>query len=87
MKTEESPRKIREYEQNSPKVHACCAISSYGVIGSFFFRENNDTVSATGERYLNMLQNLFLQELQRMRFQPEDITFQHGGAPAHFHQL
>jgi hypothetical protein len=83
---EENPRKIREYEQNSPKLHIWCAISGYGVLGPFFFREFNDTISVTGERYLNMLQKFFVPELQRMEFQPEDITFQYDGALAHFHR-
>ena len=33
-----------------------------------------------------MLQNFFIRELQRMKIQPEDITFQHDGASSHFHR-
>jgi len=81
---EENSRVIREYEQNSSKLHVWCAISDHGIMGPFFSRENNNTVSVTGERYLKMLQDFFLPELRQMGCQPEDITFQHDGAPTHF---
>jgi hypothetical protein len=51
---------------HSCKVTVWCAISSFGIIGSYFFEDEREkAVTVTGPRYVHMLQNFLGSELAR----------------------
>lgn len=54
-----NPRELHQKPLHSPKVTVWCAISSAGIIGPWFFEENEVTVTVNSDRYVNMLQNFF----------------------------
>ena len=73
--SQENPQVILEKEVNVPGINVGAAMSSNGIIGPFFF-----DASATGKRYLNMLETYFFPQVQ----QQKDIYFEQDGAPAHY---
>lgn len=56
---ETNPRELHERPLHSPKVTVWCAISSAGIIGPWFFEENEVAVTVNSNRYVNMLQVFF----------------------------
>lgn len=79
----ENPRELHEKPLHSPKVTVWCAVSTFGIIGPFFFEENGVTVTVTSERYINMVNTFFIPELQRRGVDLQDVWFQQDGASAH----
>ena len=77
----ENPRELHLRPLHSQRVTVWCAISRVGIIGPWFFEENERTVSVTSERYLKMLQDFFLPKLNEMGL--DDVWFQQDGATAH----
>uniref|UniRef100_A0A1B6HQ74 Uncharacterized protein n=1 Tax=Homalodisca liturata TaxID=320908 RepID=A0A1B6HQ74_9HEMI len=63
-----NPRELHQRPLHSPKVTVWCAISSAGIIGPWFFEENEVTVTVTSDRYVNMLQNFFFPTARRFGF-------------------
>ena len=77
----ENPVQVREHQRDSPKLVAWCAISSAGLIGPHFFKnDNRDTVNVSGENYLHMLRNFFLPRLAQVA-DINNVIFQQDGAP------
>lgn len=76
-----NPRELHQRPLHSPKVTMWCAISSAGIIGPFFFEENGVTVTVNGDRYVNMLEDFFLPQLDQLDL--GDVWFQQDGATAH----
>jgi len=63
-----------------------CAISKFGVIGSYFFEENGQNVTVNSQRYVFILENFFepqLEELMGETDRMRDIWFQQDGITAH----
>ena len=58
----ENPQEIITNNLHNPKVIVWCAVGSFGIIGPYFFEnENNLPITVTSERYVNMLETfLFL---------------------------
>ena len=55
---------LHERPLHSSKVTVWCAISSFGVIGPYFFEnEREKAVTVTGPRYVHMLENILGPEL------------------------
>lgn len=54
-----NPRELHQRPLHSPKVTVWCAISSAGIIGPWFFEENEVAVTVNSDRYVNMLQEFF----------------------------
>jgi hypothetical protein len=79
----ENPRQLHENPLHSPKVTVWCAVAKFGVIGPYFFEENRVTVTVTSERYIQMVNNLFIPELQRRGIDRQLLWFQQDGATAH----
>nr|ADD24484.1 Transposable element Tc3 transposase [Lepeophtheirus salmonis] len=67
-----------ELPLHSPKVTVWCAISSTGIIGPWFFEENE--VKET-DQYVNMLKEFFLPRIDELDL--GDIWFQQDGATTH----
>ena len=62
-----------------------CAISKFGVIGPYFFEEDERSVTVNSERYLAMLETFFEPKLEELSEEINfgDIWFQQDGATAH----
>ena len=80
----EKPDEIAERPLHSPKCTAWCAISTHGVIGPFWFEdENGDTTTVNAERYRAVI-GKFWKALTRKRNVDKNIQwFQQDGATAH----
>ena len=54
-----NPIELNERPLHCSKVTVWCAITSYGIIGPYFFEEEREkTVTVTGPCYVHMLENL-----------------------------
>jgi hypothetical protein len=57
---------LHERPLNSSKVSVCCAITSFGIIGPYFFvDEREKVVTVTGPRYVHVSENVLGPELAR----------------------
>ena len=75
-----NPVQIHEHERDTSKLIIWCAISSAGLIGPFFFRDQEGhSVNVNGDNYLSMLQE-FLLHVANM----QQAIFQQDGASAHY---
>ena len=63
------------------RVTVWCAISSVGIIGAYFFKENERAVTLNAARYREMIEKIFLPHLEEMDV--GDVWFQQTGATAH----
>ena len=80
----ENPVQVREHQRDSPKLVVWCAISSAGLIGPHFFKnDDGDTVNVSGDNYLHMLRNFFLPRLAQVA-DINNVIFQQDGAPPHY---
>ena len=53
-----NPIELHERPIHSSKVTVWCAISSFGIIGPYFFEDERErAVNVTGPRYVHMLEN------------------------------
>lgn len=77
----ENPREIHERPLHSDRVTVWCAISMEGIIGPYFFEENDRAVTVNSERYVNMIQQFLEPEIQQMNVGL--VWFQQDGATAH----
>ena len=75
----ENANETVEHERDSHKVNVWCALGINRFIGPYFFE---DRVINSG-RYLYMLQNYFIPQLEQLNLK-DDIVFQQDGAPCHF---
>lgn len=76
-----NPRELHQRPLHSDRVTVWCALSRNGIIGPYFFEADNRAVSVNSTRYLTMIQDFFLPELDD--FELEDVWFQQDGATAH----
>ena len=76
-----NPWTLHERPLHSPKVTVWCAISSGGIIGPWFFEENEVTVTVNSDRYVNIFLELFFPRLDELDL--GDTWFQQDGATAH----
>ena len=63
-----------------------CAVFNFGVLGPYFFEEDDVTVTVNSDRYCAMLQNFFqlrLGEIFNDQHGADNVWFQHDGATAH----
>ena len=60
----ENPKQSHDRPLPSPKVTVWCTMDKTGIIGSYFFKENNgNAVTINSEHYIKMINNFFLPEL------------------------
>lgn len=81
---EGNPTQLHQRPLHSKKVTVWCAMSSYGLIGPYFF-ENEDGVATTvtSDRYVTMLETFVAQELQAFPLITENAWFQQDGSTSH----
>jgi len=61
-----NPIELNERPLHSSKVTVWCAISSFGIIGPYFFEdEGEEAVTVIGPHYVHMLENFLGSELAR----------------------
>ena len=61
-----NPIELHERPLHSSKVTVWCTISSFGIIGPYFFEnERERTVNVTGPHYVHMLEKFLDPELAR----------------------
>lgn len=78
----ENPRVIQEREMHPQRVTVWCGIWSGGLIGPFFFEdEEGNAVTVNGVRYRAMLSNFLWPRLDEMNI--ENLWFQQDGATCH----
>lgn len=81
---EENPRQLHQRPLHSAKVTVWCGVSKTGIIGPYFFEnEREEAVTVTSERYVAMLRDFVLPQLQEHGFDTEEMWFQQDGATAH----
>ena len=78
-----NPIEIHDRPLHSSKVTVWCAMSSFGIIGPYFFEEERErAVNVTGPRYVQMLEN-FLGPEFACHPVIEETFFQQDGATSH----
>ncbi|PNF24978.1 hypothetical protein B7P43_G08803 [Cryptotermes secundus] len=50
-----NPRELHERPLHSDKVTVWCALSRVGVIGPYFFEEDNHGITVNSQRYVDMI--------------------------------
>ena len=74
---------LHERPLHSSKVTVCCAISSFGITGPYFFEDERErAVIVTGPHYVHVLENFLVPELARHPVTKE-MFFQWDGAMSH----
>ena len=68
------------HELHPEKVTVWYAICSTGIIGPYFFEDENDK-TVTGERYRHMIQSFLIRQLDYLSL--VDMWFQQDGATSH----
>lgn len=80
----ENPRQLHEKPLHCEKVTVWCAISSFGIIGPYFFEDNNGrTVTVNAERYVHMIETYVTQTLATFHENAINAWFQQDGATSH----
>jgi hypothetical protein len=78
-----NPIELHERPLHSSEVTVWCAISSFGIIGPYFFEDERErAVTVTGPRYVHMLVNFLGPDLGRHPV-TEETFFQQDGATSH----
>ena len=80
---EENPKEIAETKRFSPHLNIWVAITKSAIFGPYFFEEDNLTVTVNTDRYIRMLEQDFLPDLERSGLRREDMYFQHDNATTH----
>ena len=75
-----NPREIHQRPLHSDWVTVWCAISRIGIIGSYFFDEDDRAVTVNSEQYVAMIQEFFAPALE---LNAGLVWFQQDGAMAH----
>lgn len=80
--SEENPHAIHETRLYPPKLTVWCGLWTEGVIGPYFFEnENGIAVTVNGERYRNMITDYLWHKLDD--FDLDDMWYQQDGATCH----
>lgn len=77
-----NPQVIHQKQLHSPKLSVWCTLHAGGIIGPYFFvNENGNTVTVNGIRYRSMLTEFFWPEINNIEYQ--NMWFQQDGATSH----
>ena len=84
----ERPDQVQQVPLHSPKLVVWCAISAHGLIGPYFFKDQNGaTTTVNSTRYHEMLRRFFVPELYNFctaqDLDPFLMYFMQDGARAH----
>jgi len=74
---------------STQRVTVWCAIGIFGIIGPYFFEdENGATVTVNAECYIHMLNTFLLPQMKRQRLHNmQNVYFQQDGATLHTARL
>jgi len=79
----ENPQEHHQRPLHSERLTVWCGIASFGVLGPYFFEDNEGAaVTVTSERYVAMLRNFCEPELRRRGIDLSSVWFQQDGATA-----
>jgi hypothetical protein len=79
-----NPQELHQHPLHSDKLTVWCGIASFGVLGPYFFEDNEGAVVAVAtEHYVEMLHNFCEPELRRHGSCISSVWFQQDGATAH----
>jgi len=63
------------------KVSICCIVETFGIVGPFFFdNDNGESITVIAEHCVAMLQNFLLPHLEAIGADPKNLYFQQNGA-------
>lgn len=80
---ERNPQELHQRPLHSPKVTVWCAVYNSGVIGPYFFEDNDRNLTVNSERYCAMLRDFLQPKLRELFGEIENVWFQQDGATAH----
>ncbi|KAJ4445038.1 hypothetical protein ANN_06837 [Periplaneta americana] len=79
-----NPYELHEELLHSVKVTVWCAIATFGIIGPYFFEDDNGTsVTVTSQRYVRMIQELLSPKISNNPFINRHTWFQQDGVTSH----
>ena len=79
-----NPKELHEMPLHSPKVTVWCGVGAFGIVGPYFFQnDNEETVTDNSERYVTKLEGFVEPQLRRLGIDPTALHFQQVGATAH----
>jgi len=81
--TDTNPNEVHERPLHASKVTVWCAVSLHGIIGPYFFEnEQGITVTVNADRYVEMLQSFVTPELRNFPH-VQETWFQQDGSTSH----
>jgi hypothetical protein len=81
---QQNPCNNHQKHLHSEKVIVLCGVASFGVIGPYFFEdEEGRAVTVNSACYTEMLHTFLEPELQRLGAENQTLWFQQDGATAH----
>jgi hypothetical protein len=79
-----NPKELNEMPLHSPKVMVWCGVGAFGIVGPYFFEnDNEETVTVNSEHYVTMLEGFVEPQLQWLGIDPTALHCQQDGATAH----
>jgi hypothetical protein len=79
-----NPRELHQAPLHSEKVTVWCAMLPIGIIGPYFFEDDNgNAATVTSACYVHIIQNFVTQELTQFPQANENSWFQQDGATLH----
>jgi hypothetical protein len=79
-----NPKELHEMPLHSPKVTVWCGVGAFGIVGPYFFEnDNEETVIVNSERYVTMLEGFVEPQLRRLGIDLTALHFQQDAATAH----
>jgi len=79
-----NPQQLHQRPLHSERLTLWCEITSFGVLGPYFFEDNEGAaVPVTSERYVAMQRNFYEPELRRRGIDLSSVWFQRDEATAH----
>jgi len=80
----ENPQEPHQHPLHSERLTVWCEIASFGVLGPYFFEDNEGAaINVTFEHYVAMLRNFCEPELHCRGIDLSSVWFQQDGATVH----
>jgi hypothetical protein len=80
----DSPRKMHQRSLHSSKVTVCCGVASFGVVGPYYFEDQNGAAATvTSARYVHMLQTFVVPQINCLGRNCGELWWQQDEATAH----
>lgn len=81
--SKENPKEIHQRPLHSERETVWFSVARFDVIGPyFFFYQNGVTVTVNAERYVDMIQNFLVPQLQHLDIEMDYVWFQQCSATA-----